>query len=88
MVNNRKYVNRKNSEMHTDNPELVIPDTFRILLDVAKMTGWSVRDLLDTAHYICENEKRLLELSRIELHYLLNEKIWPQDETRPVYIEL
>jgi hypothetical protein len=69
-------------------PEKQIPNNFRILLDVAKMVGWSSRDLLDTANYICDNSDRLSALSPVEYHYLLNERSWPDTATRPTYIEL
>lgn len=65
-----------------------IPNNFRILLDVAKLAGWSARDLLDTATYICDNKQRLINLTRLEYHYLLNERSWPGQGERPPHIEL
>ena len=65
-----------------------IPDNVRILLDVAKLVGWSAADLLDSATYICDNRDRLEKLSSLEYHYLLNERHWPERGERPLYIEL
>lgn len=63
-------------------------NNFRILLDVAKLAGWSVEDLLDTATYVYNNKQRLSGLTRLEYHYLLNEREWPGEGDRPPYIEL